>query len=63
MSNNTLLWRKLEEAGQLTHEQKIQKTAVIVERRSKGKLMFGVDRLTRELLTIRKIYLDVTNAG
>jgi len=25
--------------------------------------MFGVDRLTREFLTMRKIYLDVTNAG
>lgn len=35
----------------------------LVERRSKGKLFIAKDRLTGERVSLRKIYLDVTNAG
>jgi cyclin-dependent kinase 2 len=35
----------------------------IVERRSKGKLYKVVDRVTNETCLLRKIFLDVTNAG
>jgi serine/threonine protein kinase len=35
----------------------------LVERRSKGKLYKAVDRLTNDTCLLRKIFLDVTNAG
>lgn len=34
-----------------------------MERRSKGKLYKALDRVTNETCLLRKIYLDVTNAG
>jgi hypothetical protein len=34
-----------------------------VERRSKGKLFIVRDRITGEKKGLRKIFLDVTNAG
>jgi serine/threonine protein kinase len=37
--------------------------ACLVERRSKGKLFIAQDRITGEKVSLRKIYLDVTNAG
>ena len=38
-------------------------TSCLVERRSKGKLYIAKDRTTGERCTLRKIFLDVTNAG
>jgi len=35
----------------------------LVERRSKGKLYKAIDRVTGETCLLRKIFLDVTNAG
>ena len=35
----------------------------LAERRSKGKLFTSVDRCTGQRCLLRKIYLDVTNAG
>lgn len=34
-----------------------------MERRSKGKLYKSIDRVTGEYCILRKIFLDVTNAG
>jgi len=34
-----------------------------VERRSKGKLYKATDRVTNETVLLRRIYLDITNAG
>jgi hypothetical protein len=42
---------------------RLNKTVCLVERRSKGKLYIATDRITKETLTVRKIFLDVTNAG
>jgi hypothetical protein len=42
---------------------RLLKTQCLVERRSKGKLYVAKDRLTQEMCTLRKIFLDVTNAG
>ena len=35
----------------------------MVERRSKGKLLVTIDRITGHKYLLRKIFLDVTNAG
>ena len=42
---------------------KLRKKRTIVERRSKGLLLVAEDRLTGEDFTVRRILLDVTNAG
>ena len=35
----------------------------IVERRSKGHMFVTQDRLTKEVFTVRRVYLDIANAG
>jgi serine/threonine protein kinase len=58
-----LLWKFLNEIKPLPINARILKTHCLVERRSKGKLFRGIDRITKQLCTVRKIFLDVTNAG
>jgi hypothetical protein len=53
----------LNESEKLTMDLSIRKMKCIVERRSKGKLFEGMDRLTGQKYTLRRMYLDVTNAG
>jgi hypothetical protein len=36
---------------------------LIVERRSKGHLFVTQDRLTKAVYTVRRVYLDIANAG
>ena len=48
---------------QLTINERLQILACIVERRSKGKLYMTKDRTNGHRYLLRKIYLDVTNAG
>jgi hypothetical protein len=43
--------------------ERLQITQCLVERRSKGKLYKTVDRVTGDNCLLRKIFLDVTNAG
>jgi serine/threonine protein kinase len=47
----------------LSINERLKITQCLVERRSKGKLYKAVDRVTNETCLLRKIYLDVTNAG
>jgi serine/threonine protein kinase len=35
----------------------------VVERRSKGHTFFAQDRVTKEAFTVRRVYLDIANAG
>lgn len=57
------LWQMIDKVKALTINERLQVTQNLVERRSKGKLYIAVDRLTNERLLLRKIFLDVTNAG
>jgi serine/threonine protein kinase len=43
--------------------EKIQVIRCLAERRSKGKLYIARDRITSEACLVRKVYLDVANAG
>jgi hypothetical protein len=43
--------------------ERLQIVHCLVERRSKGKLYVSIDRVTRQKYLLRKIFLDVTNAG
>ena len=56
-------WRVLNSSRGLQLKERVMHRACLVERRSKGKLFMGTDRLTGEDCTIRRISLDVTNAG
>jgi serine/threonine protein kinase len=47
----------------LSISEKLLITQCLVERRSKGKLYIAIDRITGEKCSLRKIFLDVTNAG
>lgn len=58
-----MLWAHLNEVNPLTIDERFKKTSCIVERRSKGKLYKAFDRVNNQPCTVRKIYLDVTNAG
>jgi serine/threonine protein kinase len=53
----------LNKVKQLSINERLQITQCLVERRSKGKLYKTVDRVTNETCLLRKIFLDVTNAG
>lgn len=44
-------------------QERLQILNCIIERRSKGKLFVAMDRITLEKKAIRKIFLDITNAG
>ena len=60
---DSYVWKLVEESRSLPIDVRIRKISCIAERRSKGKLFKGIDRLTGQKCTVRKIYLDVTNAG
>jgi hypothetical protein len=47
----------------LNLSQKLRKVKLLAERRSKGKQFKAINRITGESCAVRKIYLDVTNAG
>ena len=53
----------MDKIKKLTINERLELYDCIVERRSKGKLYLARDRITQEKRTLRKIYLDVTNAG
>ena len=57
------VWWVLDKTHPLPLSQRMKLTKCLVERRSKGKLYIATDRITQETNTIRKIYLDITNAG
>jgi len=54
-------WRLISES--LPMQISIRRIDCIAERRSKGKMFKAMDRLTGKLFTLRKMELDVTNAG
>ena len=56
-------WRVLCSSQPLNMDVIVRKTACIAERRSKGRIFKGVDRLSGERYTFRKLSLDTTNAG
>ena len=62
-SRDTKLWQFIEKMRHLSINERLKITQCLVERRSKGKLYKAVDRVTNETCLLRKIYLDVTNAG
>ena len=57
------LWRLKGESEFLPFALRFRKTQCLVERRSKGKLFKAIDRVSQEHCTVRRIYLDITNAG
>jgi serine/threonine protein kinase len=63
-SQETKLWEMVDtKVSNLSINERLQVLACIVERRSKGKLFMTKDRVTGKKYLLRKIYLDVTNAG
>jgi hypothetical protein len=63
MVQSQYLWKTLEESNPLTFEHKYLKQKKLVERRSKGKLFIATNRVNGETCVVRKVFLDVTNAG
>jgi serine/threonine protein kinase len=63
ITSDTRFWKLLESDNALDLWWKVCRTSCIVERRSKGKLYRGYLRTTRQPVTLRNIFLDVTNAG
>jgi len=59
--NSTDLWRLLD--ATLDFSWRIAKTHCIVERRSKGRLFKGYQRSTLTPVIVRKVHLDIANAG
>ena len=57
------LWKRLEDINPLIFEHKYVKQKRLVERRSKGKIYIATNRLTGDRCIVRKVLLDVTNAG
>ena len=57
------LWRLKSETEYHSFSLRYRKTHCLVERRSKGKLFKAIDRITERRCTVRRIYLDITNAG
>ena len=62
-ANSRGLWQRLAQARTLESNWLVKRTACMVERRSKGKLFSGVLRTTGEPVSLKKVRLDVTNAG
>ena len=60
IANHPLVWKRL---GSVDLRWGVKCTECLVERRSKGKVFRGIDRATQERVALRKVYLDVTNAG
>ncbi len=57
------LWRTLDQLSSLAFEHKYVKEQKVVERRSKGKLYIATNRITGETCMVRKVFLDIANAG
>jgi len=57
------LWEILNSHNPLSLSDRLLKTKCLVERRSKGRLYVAIDRISREMCTLRNIQLDITNAG
>jgi len=49
--------------GGISPNIRLRMVGRIVERRSKGHMYRAQDRLTKEVFTVRRVYLDVANAG
>lgn len=56
------LWQSINSFSPIEFEYKYSKEKKLVERRSKGKLYVGRNRLNNETMVIRRIMLDVTNS-
>ena len=56
-------WHVINLNQPLNISQRLRKVQLLAERRSKGKQFKAYNRITGEQCTVRKIYLDVTNAG
>lgn len=62
-ANATTLWQKLAQSRALESTWIVKKTSCMVERRSKGKLFTGTLRTSGLPVNLKKVRLDVTNAG
>ena len=62
-ANSTSLWQKLAQSRALESTWIVKKTSCMVERRSKGKLFAGTLRTSGQSVNLKKVRLDVTNAG
>lgn len=62
-ANSTSLWQKLAQSRALESTWIVKKTSCVVERRSKGKLFAGTLRTSGQPVSLKKVRLDVTNAG
>ena len=56
-------WQLIDRYHGLEVNERLQILTCLVERRSKGKLYITQDRTTGEKCALRRIFLDVTNAG
>ena len=56
-------WKIINENQPLNLWQRIRKVQLLAERRSKGKQFKAINRISGVECSVRKIYLDVTNAG
>ncbi|EGR31731.1 n-terminal domain protein [Ichthyophthirius multifiliis] len=56
-------WQYLARIQKFTISDKYQKQSLIVERRSKGKLFRAISRFNDEKVIIRKINVEISNAG
>ncbi|CAG9311554.1 unnamed protein product [Blepharisma stoltei] len=62
LANTPMLWKNLE-SKQIEMKWMVRCIKCLVERRSKGKLFRGILRSLDAPVMLRKVYLDVTNAG
>jgi len=62
-ANNQIVWDIQDKLSRLPLGIRLKKVKILVERRSKGKLFIVIDRISGEEGTLRKVFLDVTNAG
>lgn len=62
LTHHPYLWKLLNSLSPIEFEYKYSRERKLVERRSKGKLYIGRNRLTNEAVLVRKIMLDVTNS-
>ena len=53
----------ISETQPLSLSQRLRKIQLLAERRSKGKQFKAVNRISGRCCSVRKIFLDVTNAG
>lgn len=57
------VWKLINESQPLNLSQRIRKIQWLAERRSKGKQFKAINRINGNYCSVRKIFLDVTNAG